>query len=246
MKLFSLRSLLCFLFLGCCQSAEALAGAAAAILKDHSSAAVGLFNNMRTPAALIGGSLVPLGIMTAPTINKDDSKMTKYLKKANMIVSALSLLSEILAVTYSSIAINKLVEIPSPATAGVAQLIAQNHELAWIGTNVHFLLGMLGFGLIVGARAYFNFGNRVGKIALGWSVAAFLQAVSIVNRGIAMGGGPSDSSKFASNLFGLILRYVSLSFRNARGGVCATAALAVAAFATFHTVKIFLGGDEKE
>jgi hypothetical protein len=227
-----------------------LAGAAAAILKDHSSAAVGLFNNMRTPAALIGGSLVPLGIMTAPTINKDDSKMTKYLKKANMIVAALSLLSEILAVTYSSIAINKLVEVPSPATAGVAQLIAQNHELAWIGTNVHFLLGMMGFGLIVGARAYFNFGNQVGKVALGWSIAAFLQSVSIVNRGIAMGSGPSNavnSSKFATNLFGLILRYVSLAVGNARGGVCAIAAIAVAAYATFQTVKIcFVCGDEME
>ena len=53
---------------------DALASTAVDILKDHSGAAMGLFNNMRTPAALLCGSLVPLGILGAPRIEKDDTK----------------------------------------------------------------------------------------------------------------------------------------------------------------------------
>jgi hypothetical protein len=82
--------------------------ASAGTLADYSGAATSLFNNMRAPAALIGGSLVPIGILSAPTIQKDDSKAMVLLKKANIIIAVASLLSEIMAVVYSSIAINKI------------------------------------------------------------------------------------------------------------------------------------------
>jgi hypothetical protein len=237
----SFRLVLCTLLVGPLQSAAALAGAAAS-LADHSLAAVSLFDNIRTPAALIAGSLVPLGIMTTPQIEEGDSNTKRLMKKANMLLGVISLLSEILAVTYSSIAINKLVEVSQPATAGVAALIAQQHELAWIGANVHFLLGMMGFSLIVGSRAYFTFGNSIGNVSFVWGIAAFFQALSVVNKGIAMGHTiTNDASKrFASNFFTLILRYISLGLKNASGGVCATAAVAVAVLATFQTIKVLL------
>jgi hypothetical protein len=244
----SFRLLLCTLLVGPLQSAAALAGAAVS-LADHSSAAVSLFNNMRTPAALIAGSLVPLGIMTAPQIEEGDSNTKRLMKKANMLLGVISLLSEILAVTYSSIAINKLVEVSQPATAGVAELISQQHELAWIGANVHFLLGMMGFSLIVGSRAYFTFSNSsIGKVSFGWGVAAFFQALSVVNKGIAMGHGITNdpSKRFASNFFTLILRYISLGLKNARGGVCATAAVAVAVLAMFQTIKVLMQESNSE
>lgn len=85
-----------------------MVAATGAALADYSAAAAGLFNNMRAPAALIGGALVPIGILTAPTIDEDDSKAMKFLKKANIIIAVASLLSEIMAVVYSSIAINKI------------------------------------------------------------------------------------------------------------------------------------------
>ena len=147
-------------------AAAATAAGAGAVLKDHSSAVAGLFNNMRTPAALIGGALVPIGMLTAPTITKDDTKFDRVVKRVNILVAVSSLLSEVLAVVYASIAINKLTEVPSPLTTNVADLISQKYELAWLGTNIHFLYGLLGFGLIVGGKAYFLFGNPVGKIAL--------------------------------------------------------------------------------
>jgi hypothetical protein len=221
-------------------------------LTDHSAAVVGLFNNMRTPAALIGGSLVPIGLLAAPQIVDGDSKLDRFMKKTYILVSVASLLSEILAVTYSSIAINKLVEVPQPATADVTELILQSHELAWIGTNVHFLLGLIGFSAIVGCKAYFGgFGSAVGRTVLGWSLAVFFQAVSIVNQGIAMGQGSGGdaSTRFASNLFGLILRYIGLVVKGTKGGIFASAAAGAVLYSLFMTFKVLVqaatGSDNK-
>ena len=232
-------SVLCILAVGG-QRTYALASGAAA-LADHSAAAVNLFNNMRVPAALIAGSLVPIGILSAPQIDeKKDSKVAKLAKKANILLAGISLLNEILAVTYSSIAINKLVEITAPQTAGVSELIAQTHLLAWVGTNVHFLLGLMGFALVVGAKAYFGgFGDKVGRAAMGWSVAVFLQAVAVINRGIAM-GGMDETARFASNLCSLVWKYVSLLLKNAKGGIFATAAVVAAMYSMVATVQALL------
>lgn len=226
-------------------------------LADYSQAAVGLFGNMRTPAALIGGAVISIGILSAPPISKDDPKSVKVMKRGTMILAVLTLLSEILAVTYSSIAINKLAEIKSPKTNCVAELIAESHELAWLGTNVHFLAGLMGFALIVGLRVHSKYGNPTGKVAICWSVAAFLQALSIVNRGIAMGDGSGqekeggDSSNpsgfFASNMLTLTLRYITLVISNALGGdICAIGAFAVACVAGFQTVTTLVFNNESE
>jgi hypothetical protein len=223
----------------------ALASPSAAVLVDHSAAAVGLFNNMRVPAALIAGSIVPIGILSAPKVEAKDPKIVKLVKKANILLAGISLLNEILAVTYSSIAINKLVEISSPATSGVAELIAQTHLLAWIGTNVHFLLGLMGFALVAGSKAYFSgFGTAIGKAYMGWSIAVFLQSVSIINRGIGL-GTMEESARFASNLFTLVLRYLKLLIASAKGGIFASSALLVGVYSTFLTFQA-LFGSEKE
>ena len=109
------------------------APATALAIKDYSGMAAGLFNNMRTPAALIGGAIVPLGILTAPSIEKDEPKRIQVLKKANCLLAIASLLSEILAITYSTVAINKLAEVQFAHTAGASELISKHFELAWIG-----------------------------------------------------------------------------------------------------------------
>lgn len=130
-------------------SALASTATAAAVLKDYSGTASGLFNNMRTPAALIGGTVVSLGVTSAPPIKENDSSFVKLFKKANLLLGVASLLSEILAVTYSSVAINKLAEIKFEPTQSVDDLISEHFKLEWVGTNVHFLMGMFGFGLLM-------------------------------------------------------------------------------------------------
>jgi len=209
-------------------------------LGDYSAEAAGLFNNMRTPAALIGGALVPIGILNAPTIQEHDSKRMKLLKKINIVIGVASLLSEILAVVYSSIAINKIAEVAQPQTTGVAQLIAEKHELAWLGTNIHFLLGMLGFSLIVGSKSFFAIGASMGRVTISWSIATFLQALAIVNRGIALGSGNEVKSRFASNFGILIVKYISYAYKASRGGVCGFAAFSVTIYAVWETIKTLI------
>eukprot|EP00980_Cylindrotheca_fusiformis_P014968 scaffold4095_cov117-Cylindrotheca_fusiformis.AAC.25 len=220
-------------------NALVLAASAAGALADYSSAATSLFNNMRSPAAFIGGALVPLGIASAPTINDDDSRAMKLLKRANIAVAVASVLSEIMAVIYSSIAINKIAEISQPQTRGVAELIAQKHELAWLGTNIHFLFGMMGFALIAGSKSFFLAGPELGKVTTSWSIAAFLQALAVVNRGIAQGSAGKDvSSQFGSNFFMLIVRYIVVAIKASKGGFCGPAAIAVTAFAMYQTARM--------
>lgn len=167
--------------------AAAAATAPAPLLQDYSGAAAGLFNNMRTPAALIGGAIIPLGILTAPKIEEEDSSQVKLWKKANLLLALASLLSQIVAITYSTVAINKLAEIETEPTAGVAGLISKYYELPWVGTNIHFLFGLFGFGLLAIAKPYFLYGKNTGDVAACWTTAAMMFCVSIVNKGIAMG-----------------------------------------------------------
>lgn len=205
-------------------------------LKDYSSAAAGLFNNMRTPALLVGGAIVPVGLLAAPQLDKGkDTSQKEFYKELYVMVAVISLLNEILAVTYSTIEVNKLAEIKSaPMTEGVDALIAHDHELAWLGTNIHFLVGLIGFGLLVGAKPYFLYGKSVGDITACWALAAILQSVSIVNRGIALGDGSGENTgKFASNLFTLTLRYLQLLSLQLNDGILPIVSVSVSLYSVF-------------
>jgi len=216
------------------------AASAASALKDHSGAAAGLFNNMRTPAALISGAIIPLGILTAPDFEEGESKRSKLLKKANLLLAMSSLLSELLAITYSTVAINKLAEVQFHPTSTVSELIMSQFELAWIGTNVHFLLGMFGFGLLVGSKAYFKYGEATGKIAGSLSIATFLQCTSVVNRGIAMGQGHIDhiGFRFANNLFSLTMKYVWMVLSRIKKGPLPVIAIGFFLYSTYLAAQL--------
>lgn len=74
-------------------------------------------------------------------------------------------------------------------------------------------------------------------------LSSFLQALAIVNRGIAQGSTGDDiSSRFASNFFMLIIRYISVAFKAAHGGICGYAAIAVGTYALYHTQKTLILG----
>mmetsp|Transcript_18416 Transcript_18416/g.37074 ORF Transcript_18416/g.37074 Transcript_18416/m.37074 type:complete len:244 (-) Transcript_18416:41-772(-) len=180
-------------------------------------------SNMRTPAALIGGSIVPLGILSAPIVESNDNSRAILLKKTNMLLAIASLLNEVIAITYSSVAVNKIAELTFPPTEGVAQYIEQYHQLAWVGTNVHFLFGLFGFACLTISKPYLLYGKNIGDAAACWIVAAMAMCIAIVNRGISMGYGSARgedlSLKFADNLFGLVVTYVQLLVEWSSGNI---------------------------
>jgi hypothetical protein len=102
---------------------------------------------------------------------------------------------------------------------------------------------MMGFALIVGSKSFFSVGAELGKVTISWSIAAFFQALAIVNRGIAQGSVGNDvSSRFASNFFMLIIKYISCVIKASKGGVFGYAAIAVGAYAMYQTGKTMIGG----
>lgn len=128
-------------------------------------------------------------------------------------------------------------KVKFPPTAGVDELLSKHFEVAWMGTNVHFLLGMFGFGMLVGSKAFFTYGSEVGKISGCWSVAVFFHCSSIVNQGIVLGAG-DNSSHFASNLFTLVIRYVGLTMSRSKHRPLSMIAFGVIFYSLILSIKM--------
>ncbi|KAJ1635572.1 hypothetical protein T492DRAFT_965359 [Pavlovales sp. CCMP2436] len=152
--------------------------AAAVALADHSGKAATLFGNMRVPASLLAGALLPLAFGFPMPPCKDE----------------------------------------------VSHLLMRDYEQYWLGTNVHFLLGLLGAVAMIGIRA----GLLGGVLPAATAVSGILLMTSIVNRGIAIGDGSGvDGVKFGSHFGSLIMRYMFIVAQQAvrEGGPLALASV---------------------
>lgn len=137
--------------------------ASAAALKDYSGAAASLFNNMKTPASILAGAIIPLGFLSplpqppahVAAVAKKGKKepepdlvasiqksLDRMLRKTYLLVTIFSFGSELLAVIWSTVAVNQLTEtVVAPAESVWALLRRDWYDLAWSATNSHFLLG---------------------------------------------------------------------------------------------------------
>lgn len=232
--------------------------ASGAALKDYAPAAASLFNNMKTPASILAGAIIPLGILSplpqppkhvaavvpAPKKGKKEPEpelaaliqksFDRMLRKTYLLVSIFSFGSELLAVIWSTVAVNQLTETAvAPATSVWALLKRDWFDLAWSATNSHFLFGMLGFMWMVGTRAYLmvqakpwnsnpvSAGDEADSHTLSTAsvmmvASAFLLMISIVNRGVANGGGEVGES-YGGSVFNLFAHYLTLLFKQSIG-----------------------------
>lgn len=145
------------------------ATATAAVLKDYAPAAASLFNNMKTPASILAGAIVPLGFLsplpeppenikssisttkTKSKTGKGDPKssnlaifkrLDRMLRKSYLLVTIFSFGSELLAVMWATVAVNQLTEtVVEPSESVWALLKRDWFDLAWAATNSHFVLG---------------------------------------------------------------------------------------------------------
>ena len=146
----------------------------ASAMKDYAPAAASLFNNMKTPASILAGAMIPLGFLsplpqppahvaavTATAKNNNKGKnhkgepspelllatrihksLDRMLRKAYLLVTLFSFGSELLAVIWSTVAVNQLTEtVVAPAESVWALLKRDWYDLAWSATNSHFLFG---------------------------------------------------------------------------------------------------------
>ena len=174
---------------------------------NYASGAAALFNNMKTPASIIAGAMVPMG-MLAPLkfdADKDDGRFAIFLRRVYPIVAVLSLCSELVSVMWATVAVNQLTETKLEAASSVWHLIQRDFSLPWVATNAHFVFGMIGFMWVIASRAYFFAKGPIGASAAGLAFSSLLLITSVVNRGVASGGG--DGLRLGSSILALFRSY---------------------------------------
>jgi len=176
------------------------AAAAALAQQQWAPQAAELFNNMKMPASIIAGAMVPLGLLAPVPIqnpgDKPDSRIENLMRRSYTPVTVIALLSEFISVVFATVAVNQLTETIVQPAASVWDLIQRDYDLSWAGTNAHFMFGMFSFAYLIAVRSYFNVGGGVlGRGVAGIATASLVYMVSIINRGVASGSGvvASDS-----------------------------------------------------
>lgn len=186
-------------------------------LADYSGQAARMFDNMRAPAALLAGGIVPLGFFAAPKIEPTDSVAHKWVKRIHYLVASIGICCELIAVVWSTVAVNKLNEAASNPSLSLMELLQRDYELPWIGCNVNFILGLMAFASLLVSYSYVSFGAVSRPITCTVCAAECLM-ISIVNDGVVQGDGREGGVRFGCNLFSLIKRYGVLLVTHAAHG----------------------------
>lgn len=85
-------------------------------------------------------------------------------------------------------------------------LLRRDFDLPWMGTNAHFVGGMLGLAYLLACRTFFRYdGGRMGTSLAGLAYSGLLLMVSIVNRGVSSGSG--DGMRYGRHIGGLFATY---------------------------------------
>ena len=83
--------------------------------------AVSLFNNMKTPASIIAGAMVPLGLMSPVPLEGEEETEHRFetlMRRTYTPVAVAALLSEFISVVFATVAVNQLTEtMVEPATS---------------------------------------------------------------------------------------------------------------------------------
>jgi len=185
-------------------------------LANYAGDAARLFNNMVTPASIIAGALVPLGyIVPLPSPRAEGEPVfVAILRKLHLVIATASLCSELLSVMWATVAVNKLTEAAVAPAISTWALIQRDFQLPWLAVNAHFVLGMLGFMSMIATRAYLSAaGTPFGLGAAGFASSGLLLMMSVVNRGVASGGG--EGQRYGGSALALVARYAVLLLRQA-------------------------------
>lgn len=196
---------------------------------DFASGASSLFANVRLPASILAGALVPLGFgfalpMEGPAYTRATRMRIIRVHRVASVVAYASLLS---CIVYASVSINSLAETAHEPASSVVDLIRHEYSYSWIATNVTFLVGLTGALLLVVIRVLLTYEADEGRVAVGFCVAALLLMASTVDEQVRAGG-------YASDLPSLVALYLQMSTSRAlgAGGALMSASLLVACAST--------------
>jgi len=203
---------------------QAAAASQGVVLADYQSDAAALFNNMKLPAAVVTAGMISLGFATRfPELPKDTMdkvyptnvrQRVAKLDRLHIVLSLISITSELLVVLWAAVEVNQLTEREFLPAYGVWDLIHRDCDLAWSAVNTYYILGIIGFTIMLWLRAYVmliiaNASKNLMRAASTGTGAALCLMVSIVNRGVESGGGNSID-RYGESILDLMTHYVSL------------------------------------
>eukprot|EP00568_Trieres_chinensis_P019182 CAMPEP_0183324416 /NCGR_PEP_ID=MMETSP0160_2-20130417/76978_1 /TAXON_ID=2839 ORGANISM="Odontella Sinensis, Strain Grunow 1884" /NCGR_SAMPLE_ID=MMETSP0160_2 /ASSEMBLY_ACC=CAM_ASM_000250 /LENGTH=220 /DNA_ID=CAMNT_0025491991 /DNA_START=11 /DNA_END=673 /DNA_ORIENTATION=- len=177
---------------------------------------------MKTPASILAGAMIPLGFLAPlpkPEIDeKGESPHHRLLRKGHLFIAVMSLCSELTSVMWATVAVNQLTEVAHAPAESVWHLLQRDFNLEWVAVNAHFVLGMLGFMSMIGIRGYLasvvaGFSQTGSASVCAAAASGLLLMVSIINRGVASGGG--DGLRYGASILSLITTYVRLLVKRA-------------------------------
>jgi len=183
-------------------------GLVAAETKDFSGEASGIFNNIRTPAALLAGASFGAAFALQPV--SGEAMAMGLCKRVYLLISVSAVSAELIAVLVSSITLGRLgTEGKRSASSGsVVDYLREHYELEFLATQFNFQIGLLGLCAMVGIRAWVAFScPRFGRIACGIVTSALFTMLALMQT-------PGDKCQTAggecSGLFAMGVRYVQL------------------------------------
>lgn len=239
-------------------SASTTAAVTAAGLADYAPAATSLFNNMKLPAAVVTAGMISLGFATSFPELPRETDLNKHiyppnvrrrcdaLKRLHIVVALIAITSELIVVLWSAVEVNQLTEKQYAPALSVWDLIQRDCDLAWSAVNSHFVLGIIGFIIMLSLRAYVllvaaEASSLLMAAASTGTVASLCLMISIVNRGVESGGG-NGIDRYGNTILDLVQHYVTLLAENALGTeVTSPGPLQLAAIALEITSLFFLG-----
>jgi hypothetical protein len=166
---------------------------------------------MNLPSSIIAGAIVPLGFVAPLQVESEPGEniWEQRARRMYQVLSVVTLATELIAVMWATVASNQLTENTFAPANSVWHLIQRDFELEWAAVNTHFVIGMLGFLGMIGIRSYFVAKKALlGGATLGVALSSLALMVSIVNRGVAAGGG--KGRRFGGTVLSLAQRYTTL------------------------------------
>ena len=223
-------------------SASPTVSSTALQLGDYTDAAKALFGNIIGPASMLTGGMVPFWLFSPP-LPQAKEKWKKRVRCVYDTFCVISILNELLAIMYATVASNSLTRVAAKPAASVFDLIQRDYELSWVATNVHFMLGLFGFGGMVMTTVLLRYPAKLNTSLCGVAFSALLGMASIANVGVVEGDG--QGKRLGSNIFSLGLRYVFLSMKSVaeKKTVIGLLSFALFLYFGFQTVRSFWNPD---
>ena len=166
-------------------------GGANQALSDHSSAASSLFGNYRVPAALFAGAAA--GAAFGLPISESDLTRTGVVKRVYALLMLGSLSAELVTVIVATLAMGLIAARRHAPTENVGSFLREHYHLEYVAVRFNFLVGLLGFTLAMGLRAWVSISCPViAKAALGIVLSSTMLALSFIedaSEELADGGG---------------------------------------------------------